>query len=346
MSSLSPSSTGPPVAHDATLLVLGAGSLGLLFGGLVASAPGVRVTVVGRRQHIEAICEEGLRIVGPDGSVQHVSPSALNAVTDPSTLTGQFDFVLIATKRYDLELTLRQLNAIRARVAVAFSLQNGIDHDAVIGEALGASRVLGATTMEGAETIEPGAVKRLVASATYIGEPDGHSSVRAKNLVSLLNAGGLRTELSSEIGTAQWTKFVQSCAASGVCGVTGRGYAAATATTAGASLYVRLVKEGSAVMEAIGRSPGRFFTDAAHVADVASLADGSAVELVQGTAADLLDRGHSGSTSLARDLQDGRRTENDALLGAMCRIAGEQGVDVPTMEAVYFAIRAAEEATG
>lgn len=334
----------PPVAHGATLLVMGAGSLGLLFGGLVATAPGVRVTVVGRRQHVEAIRAAGLRIVGPDGSIQHVSDSALNAATDPATLTDQFDFVLIATKRYDLELTLQQLRAIRERVAVAFSLQNGIDHDTAIGEALGASRVLGATTMEGAETLEPGVVKRLVASATYIGESDGQSSVRAMDLVGLLNRGGLRTELTTEIGTAQWTKFVQSCAASAVCGVTRRGYAAATATNAGASLYVRLVKEGSAVMEALGMSPGRFFTDAAHVAEVARLADGSAVALVKETAAGLLDRGHSGSTSLARDLQDGRRTENDALLGAMCRIAGEHGVAVPTMEAMYFAIRAAEEA--
>ena len=325
---------------------MGAGSLGLLFGGLAASAPGVRVTVVGRRQHVEAIRAAGLRIVGPDGAVQHIGPSALNAVTDPATLTGQFDFVLMATKRYDLEVTLRQLRAIRERVTAVFSLQNGIDHDSIISEALGASRVLGATTMEGAATLEPGVVKRLVASATYIGESDGHSSPRAQDLVGLLNRGGLRTELTNEIGTVQWTKFVQSCAASGVCGVTRRGYAAATTTHAGASLYVRLVKEGAAVMVALGMSPGSFFTDAAHVADVARLAESRAVDLVKKTAAGLLERGHTGSTSLARDLEGGRRTENDALLGAMCRIAGEHGVAVPTMEAVCFAISAAEDAAG
>lgn len=342
MSSSVQSSTGPPFS----LLVMGAGSLGLLFGGLAASAPGVRVTVVGRRQHVEVIRAAGIRIVGPDESARHVGPSALNAVTDLATLTGHFDFVLIATKRYDLELTLRQLRAIRERVAAVFSLQNGIDHDTRIGEALGASRVLGATTMEGAATLEFGVVKRLVASTTYIGESDGHASPRALDLVALLNRCGLRTELTNEIGAVQWTKFVQGCAASGVCGVTRRGYAAATATDAGASLYVRLVKEGAAVMEALGMSPGSFFTDAAQVADVARLPESRAVELVKETAAGLLERGHTGSTSLARDLQGGRRTENDALLGTMCRIAGEHGVAVPTMEAVCFAIGAAEEAAG
>ena len=61
------------------------------------------------------------------------------------------------------------------------------------------------------------------------------------------------------------------------------------------------------------------------------------------TAVRLIDAGYVGGTSLLRDLETGRPTEAEYLMGDMIREAGEHGVPVPTMAAVHLAIAAADQ---
>ncbi len=161
-------------------------------------------------------------------------------------------------------------------------------------------------------------------------------------LAQAFRRGRLNTEVVPDIAVAKWTKFVQICGASGLCGVSRVGYAAATRTESGARLYVRLIKEGIAVMRARGLEPGPYFTEAARVQGIASLPEGDAVAMVRGLADELLTRGYTGSTSLSRDLQAGRPSEVDALLGTMIGAGEQLGVETPVMRVIYQAIKAAD----
>lgn len=325
-------------------VVLGAGSIGTLFGAKVWSGGGIRVTLVAREDHARAINEGGLVVTKAGRKELLASGTGLLAVTDVRDVRGAVDYLLVAVKTTDLDSALEHAAMFRDRLGCVFSLQNGVNHDEMLGRAFGPERVIGAVTMEGAQLTGPGVVEHLLASATYVGEANGQRSVRTARLAEALQRGMLRTEVSDNISAASWTKFVQSCAASGVCGVTQLGYAPATRTISGATLYVHLVREGVKVMRARGMEPSEIFTDAARIRDIAGMSVDRAIGVVRTLATEMIAKGYAGSTSLARDLQRGRRTEVDALMGAMYRAGERLGVPMPNMKAVYLAMKAADEA--
>ena len=323
--------------------VLGAGALGTLFGASIWEGGGARVTLIGRRDHVLAINERGVLIRDMLRGERCVIGDGLRAVTDPSHVAGTVDYLLVAVKDRDLHVALERTRSLRSPARCVFSLQNGIEHDHQIRAVFGANGVIGALTMEGAAMPLPGVIEHVLASTTYLGEFSGARSERVEILAAALRRGGLLTEVIDDIEGAKWTKFVQSCAASGICGVSRLGYTSATGTEAGARLYVRLVKEGVAVMRAHGLEPRAQFADAARIDDISGMPEDAAVAMVHALAAELLADGYTGTTSLARDLQSGRPSEVDAIMGAMARSARRLGVDTPTLNAVYLAIKAVDE---
>jgi 2-dehydropantoate 2-reductase len=324
--------------------VLGAGALGTLFGARAWLAGGTRVSLIARAEQVKAVMRDGVRLRGPAGDELVVGGPGLVAVEHSALVEGDIDCLLIAVKQYDMAAALADGREVRGRVRCVFSLQNGVGQDSLIADTFGPEAVIGGMTMEGAASEGPGVIRHLLASTTYIGELNGAATPRVRGIADAFRRGGLATEVVADIEAARWTKFVQSCAASGVCGVTRLGYAPATATEAGARLYVRLVREGAAVMRARGMEPGAWFLDTARVREVADLPEEAAVTLVRRLARDLIAGGYVGSTSLARDLQEGRRSEADALMGSMQRMAEELGLPTPTMRAVYWAVTAVDTA--
>ena len=82
------------------ILIMGAGAIGSVAGGLMAEA-GHAVTLLGRERHIRAIAERGLRISGIWGE-HHVQ--GLRALTSLDGLRpGDFDLILIAVKSFDTQ---------------------------------------------------------------------------------------------------------------------------------------------------------------------------------------------------------------------------------------------------
>ncbi len=101
--------------------VLGAGAMGSLFGGLLAEG-GLDVTLIDvRKDHIDEIRSNGLKITG-EGRDRCVN---LKASTDPSE-AGVVDVVLVQTKaRYTGEAVQGAL-ALFGENTVAISFQNGL----------------------------------------------------------------------------------------------------------------------------------------------------------------------------------------------------------------------------
>lgn len=325
------------------LAVLGAGALGTLFGASVWQGGGTQVTLIGRGDHVRAINERGVLVTDTQRGESSVVGDGLTAVTDASQVAGTVDYLMIAVKDRDLHGALEGARSFRGRVGCVLSLQNGIEHDDQIRAVFGAEAVIGALTMEGAAMPLPGVIEHILASTTYLGEFSGARTERVEILAAAFERGGLRTDVITDVETAKWTKFVQSCAASGICGVSRLGYTSVTGTDAGARLYVRLVNEGLAVMRAQGFELGAHFADAARLHDISGMPEDAAVAMVRDVAGELLAGGYTGTTSLARDIQSGRPSEVDAIMGAMVRSGRRLGIDTPTMSAVYLAIKAVDE---
>ncbi len=325
------------------LVVAGAGALGTLFGASAWMGGDVTVTLVGRRDLVTIVNLEGVLLVDNQGVETRIAGAGLRAVTRLDQVEGTVDYLLFTVKNRDLGPVLEDARVLVGRTNCALSLLNGVDQEDRISDVFGAGAVVGALTMEGASMPAPAVVKHILPSTTYLGEFSGAMSERVTTLAEAFRRGHLATEVVPDIPVAKWTKFVQICGASGLCGASRVGYAAATRTEAGARLYVRLVNEGAAVMRARGLEPGAYFTEAARVQAIAGMAEDEAVAMVRDLADELLRRGYTGTTSLSRDLQAGRPSEVDALMGDMIRIGERMGVETPAMRAVYWAIKTADE---
>lgn len=331
--------------QDLHLVVVGAGALGTLVGASVWLGGRTQVTLVGNESNVRAINANGVRIIEHDRADRIAQGSSLRAVTRLDQVGGTIDYLLVTVKAPDMPVVLKELAPFHDRASCAFSFQNGVDHDEQLAQVLGRETVVGAMTMEGAAMPAPGVIDHLLASTTYVGEFSGKRTLRISRLAALLGRSGFRTQIVDDIRTAQWTKFVQSCASSAVCGATRLGYAPATQTPHGALLYVNLLTEGVAVMRAQGMEPGHYFTDAARVRDLANKPTTKAIEIVRTIAQELIERGYIGNTSLARDLEAGKRSEVDSIIGSMVQMGARYGVATPTIRAMYWAIKAVDEAS-
>ncbi|RLA98412.1 MAG: 2-dehydropantoate 2-reductase, partial [Deltaproteobacteria bacterium] len=80
-------------------LVLGAGAMGSVFGGLLAEA-GHDVTFVGLDAHLEAMKKKGLRITGIWGEHYLAKVKAYYGIDGLKGLYCDFDVVLLSVKSY------------------------------------------------------------------------------------------------------------------------------------------------------------------------------------------------------------------------------------------------------
>ena len=143
--------------------ILGAGGLGSLVGGMLAES-GLRVTLVGRPEHVEAIRQDGLRISGISGERRIVG--GLDAVESAARARGPFDALILCVKAKDTEAALRDANGLRADAGVVLSLQNTVAKDAALAEWIGRDRVVGASTTEAATLDGAGSVRHVATAPT------------------------------------------------------------------------------------------------------------------------------------------------------------------------------------
>ena len=122
------------------LLIMGAGSLGSVVGGLMAKS-GHEVTLVGRAPHMEAIRRNGLRITGIWG--EHLV-SNLTAATDTSACTsGNYDLILVTVKSYDTAVAAETIAPLMGDETLVCSYQNGLGNVECLADAVGWMRETG-----------------------------------------------------------------------------------------------------------------------------------------------------------------------------------------------------------
>lgn len=343
--------------------ILGAGGLGSLVGGMLAES-GVRVTLVGRAEHVEAICAEGLRITGLGGDRR--IDRGLDAVTDVDRLRGPFDALILCVKARDTAAALQTANGLRDDIGVALSLQNTVAKDTALAEWIGRDRVVGASTTEAATLEGPGRVRHVATAPTafYFGSPPGEAgsdrsispagggsgatSDRIAALVDVFTKAGLAAKQADDIRHVEWEKLLQAAvlaawSVSTLGMLPGRSVAEALVVREGAEHYVSIAQELLAVYRALGYAPQDFFHPYSRFRELASWSFEEAVVGMRGQGQRMLDIGAVGRPSLHVDLMRGRPTEVDFVLGPFLAEADRLGLAIPTARAAHRIIRTLEQ---
>ncbi len=286
--------------------VLGAGSLGSLLGGLLAREHDV--TLVGREPHVGTVRERGLRLV--DARDDRGGRSDLDGIVHPVAVReppGGADLVLVTTKADDVDGAAADLAAVDPPDAV-LPLSNGLGAPDRLASALPAPvSVLAGTCTYGARLREPGVVACTGVGEVALGPRDGGTNEAADRVGAALDAGEVAVVVASDLPRRLWTKLAVN--------------AGINATTALARV------ENGAIVEGPGREVA---ADAAReTARVArsrgvDLSDERAVERTLAVA-----RTTAGNrSSTLQDVAAGRRTEIEAINGAVVERAGEVRVPV------------------
>jgi len=312
------------------ILVMGAGALGSVVGGFMAKA-GHQVTLVGRDPHMRAILDHGLTVTGIWGD-HHVT--ACDPRTDVAGLEpGAFDLVLLTVKSYDTEAALQVAAPLVGDHTVVCSYQNGLGNAEHVAAAVGRERTVQARVIFGALIPEPGqATVTVIANPTALGvwhqDADDALVARVRAIVDAMAAADLPTVFSDRIATVLWGKVAYNCALNPLSALLDVPYGVLAETQHTRAIIGEVIAELYAVAAAMA-VPLEPATPAAY-------ADLFFDELVPPTAAHY--------ASMREDFRQKRRTEIDALNGAVCRYGAEHGVPCPTNTLLTRLVRAREYA--
>jgi 2-dehydropantoate 2-reductase len=200
----------------AKILVAGAGAIGSVLGAMLHCA-GHRVTLLGRRKHMEAIACEGLRVTGLLGT--HTI-RGLKLADRPSQLDGRFDLILCTVKPYDTAAISDDIGERLSERGLIVSMQNGLGNIEALASRFGLRHVLGGRVIFGSELHHPGAVHVTVfADAVAIGPApalhralSGVLAVRAAEVARLIDGAGVATVGCADIMPVIWSKLLYNVA--------------------------------------------------------------------------------------------------------------------------------------
>jgi 2-dehydropantoate 2-reductase len=186
------------------ILIMGSGGVGGVFGARLAKG-GADVTFVARGAHLDAMRNHGLRI---EGGADPVALPKVNATDDPAT-AGRVDMILFAVKLWDTESAARTLLPCIGPDTGLISFQNGVQKDDMLRPIVGDRALVGGTSYVSAAITAPGVITQTGAmQGLAFGEFDGRRSKRVEDFHSACLAGGIQSEISSDINLVIWQKFV------------------------------------------------------------------------------------------------------------------------------------------
>lgn len=309
------------------ILVAGAGALGSVFGGFLRRA-GDDVTLLGRAAHVEAIAHHGLRIDGLWG--EHVV-DGFTVASDPATLRGPFDAILVTVKSYDTAAVGAAVAPLLAADGVLISLQNGLGNVETLESLAGASRTLGARVIFGAAVPEPGRVVVTVfADPTAIGALAPGSDARrddaARAWAARIDAAGVPAVYTDRLAALLWAKVFYSAALNPLGALLGVHYGALPERDGSRALMDAVLDEAFAVARAEGV--------VLPWPSAAAYRDEFYGRLVPAT--------YDHRSSMLQDLERGRRTEIDAITAAIVRRGRAHGIATPVNEAIARLLRVVE----
>lgn len=296
--------------------ILGAGAIGSLFAGHLASV--CEVTVLTRRSgHAEALNREGLRVSGR--SERH---ARVRAATDPCELPAP-DVVIVATKATGLREALSSL-AGHYPDATVVTVLNGLGAEEIVREHGDWSIVSGVTFMSGTRHSDTH-VEYILDTETWLGPYEDTPFERAREIAALVQAAGLKAEALRDLRPAQWSKLIFNAAVNPVAALTGLPhdphFAAEEDPFDLGHLVHGLVDEGKAVAASAGID---LHEDPWEMNVLAT------------------QRGSAHYPSMLEDVGARRPTEIDLITGSLLREAERHGVPVPLHAAVHALVKGKE----
>lgn len=311
--------------------IFGAGAIGAHVGVLLKTA-GVDVSLIARGAHLEAIKQNGLKLlIGGEEKI-----AKMPASSNPADL-GPQDYVIVALKSHQAWEAAEQMKPLLGPNTAVVTAQNGVPWWYFYGfegqyanlqlesvdprgrqwNAIGPERAIGCTVYPAAEIVSPGVVKHTYGDRYNLGEPTRKETDRIKALASAFEASGLKCKIYPEIRNDIWLKLWGNLCFNPISALT-HATLDVVATDPGTRAVARKMMEEA---ETIARRIGVHFR-----VDIERRINGAASVGAH-------------RTSMLQDLEKKRPIELDALLTSVQEMGRLVHVDTPYIDMVLGLIQ-------
>jgi 2-dehydropantoate 2-reductase len=298
------------IAKKPRLVILGGGAIGSVLAAALAAKPGCELLLVGRRDHVRVIREQGLRVDGLlDAPISLAASEVVDSPLDDALL-------IVTVKAVDLEAALKQLAPWLRPTTAVLLLQNGygikkLALKALHGLSVPSNQVFIGIVAMGATLVGPGQVTSFGGGIRV--EPAFADSPFFDRLQGL----AIKVERSKDIRRDLWNKLLVNA----------------------------VINPLSVLLQARNRMVAEERFDglkSAILAEGNAVAAGEGVEVKVDTAFVNRFIRSDNATSMLQDFWRGRPGEIDFINGALVRLGKKHGMPTPVNAFIVDLIKALE----
>ncbi|MEH2395288.1 MAG: 2-dehydropantoate 2-reductase [Nostoc sp.] len=317
------------------ICIVGAGAIGGYLGAKLALA-GEEVTLIARGYHLEAIQKNGLKLFMADGFSQIATPMATSDIQS----AGPQDVVILTVKAHSVAAIAPSLPALYNPHTMVVTAQNGVpwwyfykhggdyegtriqsvDPDGIIEASITADRAIGCVVYPATEIIEPGVIKHIEGDRFTLGEIDGTKTERIQLLAQTLKQAGFKAPIRNQIRTEIWIKLWGNVAFNPISALTGATVEDICRYPLTRELARQMMSETQAIAQKLGIKFGITLEQRINGAENVG----------------------AHKTSMLQDIETGRSTEIDAIVGAVAELGKLTQISTPYIDAIYASVKLLE----
>jgi 2-dehydropantoate 2-reductase len=315
------------------ICIVGAGAIGGMLGVKFALS-GHDVTLILRGANLEAVRQNGLRLIEENGNELLTQPIRATSVIAEA---GIQDVVILTLKAHQVAAVAAEIPALMHADTRVITMQNGIpwwyfyklpgelgqryqgtpvkavDPDGVIAKYIDVDRVIGSVVYPASEVTSPGVIKVIEGNRFTLGEIDGSDTTSIRAVSDTFKAAGFKAPVSNDIRSEIWLKLWGNLSFNPISALTHATLEDICVFPATRELAANMMREAQAIGEKLG------------VQFKVSLE-----KRINGAQAV-----GQHKTSMLQDIELGRPIELEALVGSVIELGRITETPTPNIDAVY-----------
>jgi 2-dehydropantoate 2-reductase len=294
--------------------ILGMGGVGGYFGGLLAKAyaesDSIEIIFIARGETQKTIAQNGLKII-LDESEMTVFPSI---VSDDPKIIGKLDYLICATKTYDIEESLLSIKKNITKNTIILPLYNGVDAPERISSLFPDNEVLQGCVYIVSMIVSTGVIKKMgTYEKLFFGSATAPIASLNK-LQSIFEKASIESYLVDDIEETVWEKFIFISALASATSYLNQNIGEILDSQSSRGVYVSLLNEITMIAAVKGLN--------------------LPADIIMQTILKLEKTPHDATSSMHRDLMAGRKIELFSLTEFVVNEGAKYEIETPTYQMV------------
>lgn len=293
------------------IAIYGTGGVGGYFGARLAQA-GNAVTFIARGKHLEAIQKNGLQLKSPKGDYLVFPANATATISEVIDI----DLILVCVKTWQLEAAAKEIKKVLNEKTMVISLLNGVNITEVLSAVMEKRHLLGGLCKVVSKIEDYGIINHISFEPTIVfGELNNVKTERALLLKKLFLNAGIKTKLAENIQLEIWSKFLFISTISAIGALT----RATIGEIIASPQLKKMMRQTAEEIVAVAKAKGVYLSD----------------DLVEKQFQMIESQPYNTTSSLQRDMMEGKPSELEAQTGTIVKMGLELGIPTPVNAFMY-----------